>query len=84
MAVSSHAVEVDSGLTTGAASYDGTRLAVPLRLEPVDPPVLRNDLLDHPVLGGAEVLRMPAGSNPSYLTREQLDALRAGWPQVDR
>jgi hypothetical protein len=72
------------GTTTGGASYDGTTLRVPLRLEPVDPPVLRSELLDHPVLQGTEVLRMPAGSNPSYLTRAELDALLTGWPQLHR
>ena len=33
-------------------------------------------------LSGMEVLRMPAGSNPSYLTAEEVNQLRAGWPQV--
>ncbi|MDR7361052.1 hypothetical protein [Nocardioides marmoribigeumensis] len=72
------------GTTTGRASYDGTTLRVPLRLEPVDPHVLRPELLDHPVLRGAEVLRMPAGGNPSYLRRAELDALLTGWPQLHR
>lgn len=52
------------------------RLDVPLRLEPVDPPVLRADLLADPVLSRLEVVRMPAGSNPSYLSREELARLR--------
>ena len=73
-----------AGVTTGPASYDGSQLSVPLRLQPVDPPVQRAELLEHPVLRDAEVLRMPAGSNPSYLTREQLDALTAAWPQLRR
>jgi hypothetical protein len=70
------------GVTTGVARYDGSSISVPLTLEPVEPPVPRALLLDHPVLSGIEVLRMPAGSNPSYLTREQLAALSTGWPQV--
>jgi hypothetical protein len=72
------------GTTTGRAVHDGTALRVPLRLAPVQPPVLRSELLEHPVLRGAEVLRMPAGSNPSYLTRDELAALRRDWPRLDR
>lgn len=59
------------GRTTGLAS-DG---AIPVRLSPLLPPLLRSELLGHPVLSGMEVLRMPAGSNPSYVTRGQLAAL---------
>ena len=55
---------------------------VPLRLEPLVPPLLRSDLLDHPVLGRLEVVRMPAGSNPSYVTRAQLAALRELCPEL--
>lgn len=39
-------------------------------------PVARADLMADPVFSGAEVLKMPLGSNPSYLTPEQLAALR--------
>jgi hypothetical protein len=39
-------------------------------------PIHRSDLLAHPTLANAEVLRMPAGSNPSYLTPQQWSALR--------
>ena len=38
--------------------------------------MLRPVLLAHPVLSGLEVLRSPWGSNPSYLDRDQLAALR--------
>ena len=55
---------------------------VPVALQLLEVPVRRTDLLAHPVLADLEVLRMPAGSNPSYLTHAQLTALRAGWPQV--
>jgi hypothetical protein len=72
------------GVTTGSAAYGEDQVRVPLRLEPVDPPVRRADLFGHPVLQGAEVLRMPAGSNPSYLTVEELAALEQGWPQLRR
>jgi hypothetical protein len=72
------------GVTAGPAAYDGSQVRVPLRLEPVVPPVLRAEMLDHLVLRGAEVLRMPAGSNPSYLTLDELAALEEGWPQLRR
>ena len=55
---------------------------MPVALRPLAPPVLRADLLGHPVLSRIEVLRMPAGSNPSFLTREELAALRRTWPHV--
>jgi hypothetical protein len=77
------------GWTTGPAVPDPAHhgsgapaLVVPVRLEPVDPPVLRSELRHHPELSAIEVLRMPAGSNPSYLTREQLDTLRREWGAV--
>lgn len=49
---------------------------LPLRLRPLDPPVPRDRLAADPDLAGLEVLRSPWGSNPSYLSREQLAALR--------
>jgi hypothetical protein len=70
------------GRTTGPAYDDGGRRAVPVEVRPLDPLVLRTALRAHPVLAGIEVLTMPAGSNPSYLSREQLRALRDGWSQV--
>lgn len=72
------------GWTTGGVveSGDLVRLAVPVALEPLGRPVLRRELLAHPVLRRSEVLRMPAGSNPSFLTRDQLEELRLQWPQV--
>lgn len=57
-------------------------LEVAIELEPFDPPVLRSELLADPVLSGIEVLRMPAGSNPSYLTRDELARLREFWPSA--
>jgi hypothetical protein len=57
---------------------------MPVRLAPVVPAVPRDALVADPVLARLEVLRMPAGSNPSYLDVEQYDALRAAFPQVDR
>jgi hypothetical protein len=72
------------GLTTGRpeSAADGMKLILPLRLEPIPPPVTRTELLTHPVLREVEVIRMAAGSNPSFLTRDQLAELRRQWPQV--
>lgn len=70
------------GVTVGGADRSTGRLAVPMTFEPVSPPVLRSELVAHPVLSRIEVVRMAAGSNPSYLTGNQLRALHAGWPQV--
>lgn len=59
-----------------AAGEDERRLEIGLRLGPIDPPLLRTDLLADPVLSRMEVVRMPAGSNPSYVSREELARLR--------
>ena len=59
------------GRTTGPAR-DG---AVPMVLAPLEQPLLRSELVGHPELVGLEVLRMPAGSNPSYVTPGQLAVL---------
>jgi hypothetical protein len=59
------------GRTTGSAR-DGV---MPLVLVPLDDPLLRSELVGHPDLSSMEVLRMPAGSNPSYVTPEQLEVL---------
>ena len=83
------------GRTTGPATADiagrerldpeergRARLSMPVRLRALAEPVWRSDLRDHPSLAHIEVLRMAAGSNPSFVTRGDLAALRAGWPQV--
>ena len=70
------------GRTTGVVRAEGDDLVLPVSLTPLEPAVRRVELLAHPLLAQLEVLRMPAGSNPSYVTEEQLEALRAGWPQV--
>ena len=59
------------GRTTGPAR-DGE---VPLVLTPLDPLLLRSELVGHADLAGLEVIRMPAGSNPSYVTPAQLEVL---------
>jgi hypothetical protein len=65
------------GRTTGPATD-----VMPVRLEPVDPPVTRQQVLAVPELSGAEVLRMPAGSNPSFLDVEQYAALQQAFRQL--
>jgi hypothetical protein len=70
------------GWTTGPAHQLGPDHVLPVSLRTLEDHVPRGELLAHPVLASLEVLTMPAGSNPSYVTKEQLDALRAGWPQV--
>lgn len=58
------------------------KLFMPVKLRPLAAPVLREDLLQHPSLSQMEVLRMAAGSNPSFVTAAELAALHAAWPQV--
>jgi hypothetical protein len=48
---------------------------VPLRLALLHEPVPRADLLTDPRMREAEVLRMPAGSNPSWLSAGQFAAV---------
>jgi hypothetical protein len=43
-----------------------------VRLRLLDEPVHRHQLMVTPAFAAAEVARMPAGSNPSYLTAAQL------------
>jgi hypothetical protein len=57
---------------------------VPVRLTRLAEPVPRADLLADPAARGAEVLRMPAGSNPSWLSAGQLAAVLAHLPPGDR
>ena len=58
------------------------KLIMPVKLRPLAAPVLRSDLLQHPSLRQIEVLRMAAGSNPSFVTPADLVALHSVWPQV--
>jgi hypothetical protein len=71
-----------AGHTTGPAQQDEGELFMPLRLRPVVPVVAREQVLAHPGFADLEVVRMPAGSNPSYLDAEQYRTLRAAFPQV--
>jgi hypothetical protein len=68
------------GALAGPADRRGDGPAVPLRLTLLAEPVDRAELLTDPVARDAEVLRMPAGSNPSWLSPEQFDAVLARVP----
>ncbi|MGY2003021.1 hypothetical protein [Blastococcus sp. SYSU DS1024] len=48
---------------------------IPVRLLRLDTPVDRARLRADPAFADAEVLRMPAGSNPSWLSSAQLSAV---------
>ena len=54
---------------------DDPEPAVMLSLHLLREPVERRSLLGDPLLAGSEVLRMPAGSNPSFLSPERFSAL---------
>ena len=57
-------------LTAEPQETDGGPVA-PIRLTLLPDPLPRAVLLGDPVAREAEVLRMPAGSNPSWLSRAQ-------------
>jgi hypothetical protein len=71
-----------AGETTGGVQDDGSELSMSVRLHAIDPVVRREEILAHPVLRDLEVVRMPAGSNPSYLDRAQYRTLRQAFPQL--
>ena len=66
-------------VTGGAEERDGGPV-VPVRLTRLPSPVARADLLADPAARDAEVLRMPAGSNPSWLSPDQYAAVLAHLP----
>jgi hypothetical protein len=81
-------------LRTGDLPVDrGQDPAVTVSLHLLHEPVERQLWLADPLLAGAEVLRMPAGSNPSYLSPERLSSLldlisphdleASGWADLD-
>lgn len=77
------------GVTTGVCVPDGepaergrSQARMPVRLRPLTAPILREQLMSVPALAGIEVIRMAAGSNPSYLDVDQLDSLAASFPEV--
>jgi hypothetical protein len=57
------------------AGVPGPDDAVDVELVPLAAQVHRSDLLGDGRFLGSEVIRMPAGSNPSYLTRDELAAV---------
>jgi hypothetical protein len=63
------------GELSGSPGRDAAGPVVSVRLTLVAEPVDRADLLADPVARDAEVLRMPAGSNPSWLSWPQYDAV---------
>jgi hypothetical protein len=72
------------GTLAGPPGQDGDGPVVAVRLTLLSEPVDRAELLTDPVARDAEVLRMPAGSNPSWLSGPQLDAVLARVPEPDR
>ena len=71
------------GVLAGPVTSDADGPEVPVRLSRLAEPVDRAELLADPVARSAEVLRMPAGSNPSWLSRPQFDAVLARVPRPD-
>ena len=77
------------GVVTGGVRPEGDGWTVPVNLTLLPEPIPRAELLADPVAREAEVLRMPAGSNPSWLSEGQFTAvlaragergLRPWWP----
>ena len=66
------------GHTTGPAAAG----VMPLELTALEQPLLRSELVGDVALSGLEVLRMPAGSNPSYVTPAQLAVLERMCPEL--
>jgi len=65
------------GTLTGPPGRDADGPVVAVRLTLLREPVDRADLIADPTARDAEVLRMPAGSNPSWLSTAQFDAVLA-------
>ena len=70
------------GRLSGGPEEQADGPVVAVRLTRLPSPVPRAELLADPAAAGAEVLRMPAGSNPSWLSRAQFDAVLDRTPQV--
>jgi hypothetical protein len=68
------------GEVTGEAEERDGGPVVTVRLTRLPAPVARADLLADPAARDAEVLRMPAGSNPSWLSPQQYAAVLAHLP----
>jgi hypothetical protein len=63
------------GTIEGPVSTDDDGPLIPVRMVLLAAPVPRGMLLADPRMRSAEVLRMPAGSNPSWLSAEQFGAV---------
>ena len=63
------------GTVAGPVAHGPGGPAVPLLLRLLDDPLPRPELVADPAFCDAEVLRMPAGSNPSWLTAGQFSAV---------
>jgi hypothetical protein len=59
------------GVLAGEVRIGDGGPVVPVRLTPLAEPVPRAELVADPVFREAEVVRMPAGSNPSWLSAAQ-------------
>jgi hypothetical protein len=68
------------GTIAGEVRDSGGGPVVEVRLRLLPEPVPRADLLADPGFHDAEVLRMPAGSNPSWLSARQFGAVLARLP----
>ena len=69
------------GEVTGEAEERDGGPVIAVRLTRLPSPVPRADLLADPAARDAEVLRMPAGSNPSWLSGDQYAAVLAHLPR---
>ena len=69
------------GEVTGEAEERDGGPVIAVRLTRLASPVPRTDLLADPAAHDAEVLRMPAGSNPSWLSGDQYAAVLAHLPE---
>ncbi|SFO53135.1 hypothetical protein SAMN05660359_04103 [Geodermatophilus obscurus] len=69
-----------TGVLAGEVGSDGDGPVVVVRFTLLPAHVPRADLLADPAVRDAEVLRMPAGSNPSSLTPPQYAAVLAHLP----
>jgi|tagenome__1003787_1003787.scaffolds.fasta_scaffold20767406_2 hypothetical protein len=69
------------GVLAAAPSHAGGGPEVAVRLTLLDRLVARADLLADPDFRSAEVVRMPAGSNPSWLSAGQYAAVLAALPR---
>ncbi|MCA0143409.1 hypothetical protein [Blastococcus sp. LR1] len=69
------------GAVAGEVEERTGQPAVPVRLRLLAEPLPRAELTADPAFRDAEVIRMPAGSNPSWLTAEQYAAVLSRVPQ---